>query len=149
MWVRGMTKIEITAALNKGREPGLQVGETTTWNDIQTIRKIWRGKVASEADERMAREEAQILEVRRRAWEKFESTGDPQFLRIILETSASSRKLFGDDAPQKVAPTTPDGRSQYAPVATTLEGRSPEELSQMARALGGAAETLALPGPPI
>lgn len=38
-----------------------------------------------------------------------EQTGDPRYLQVLLQIQDRRAKLIGADAPQKIAPTNPDG----------------------------------------
>src|SRR5262249_57160402 len=44
-----------------------------------------------------------------------DSDGDPAFLAAAREALADLRKLWGLDAPTKIAPTTPEGEEPYDP----------------------------------
>lgn len=59
--------------------------------------------------------------------------GDPRYLGIVLDCQQRRAKMLGLDAPQKIAPTNPEGDKPYQP--QDLSGLSDDELRQLAALL--------------
>jgi hypothetical protein len=64
--------------------------------------------------------------------------GDPTAINTALRISESRRKLLGIDAPQKVAPVTPDGKNEYVGLGDTERTEKLLALIDAARARAGA-----------
>jgi hypothetical protein len=62
-----------------------------------------------------------------------EQDGDPRFLDQARAALADLRKIWGADAPQKVAPTTPDGEKPYDPYRVAVKDLSDAELDLIER----------------
>lgn len=91
--VRGMTEREIQAQLEVTSEYA-GISKTTIHNDILAIRSQWRAHAAQDIGDHVARQLAELDEVRRAAWK----AGDYDGVRRALETEA---KIIGTNAPEK------------------------------------------------
>jgi hypothetical protein len=135
LYLRRLTQAEIGARLGLSRQ---QVGY-----DLSAVRQEWLQSSLADFNARQAEELARIDDLEgeyRAAWEasqrerqtstteqttaddgerlraslrKVEQTGDPRYLAGVQWCVEQRCKILGLHAPQKVAPTTPDGREPY------------------------------------
>jgi transposase len=115
----------------------LEISQNTVSLDLRAIQKEWRESSLRDFDALRERELQKIDRLEREAnaaWERSQKPiqearmqgdvpnqrtqkrvknqyGDPRFLEIVRKCIADRRALLGLDAPTKIAPTTPDGKS--------------------------------------
>lgn len=108
--VRQMTVREIAKALDaqgmRNPETGKPYDHTQIHRDIRALEAEWRDTAAAAIETHKAQRLAEYAEVKREAWKKDD-------LPIVLNTIKGEREMLGLDAPQKVAPTNPDGDREY------------------------------------
>jgi hypothetical protein len=151
-YLQRLTQAEIGERLGLSRQ---QVGY-----DLQAVRREWLQSSLVDFHARKAEELARIDRLEREywaAWEeskkerqtsiteqttdadgerlragirKVEQTGDPRYLAGVQGCVEQRCKLLGLNAPQKIAPTTPDGQQAWTPA---LRDASDEELTALAR----------------
>jgi hypothetical protein len=131
LYVQGWTQTQIANQL--------AVSQSCVSLDIKAIQKHWRESSIRDFDVLRERELKKLDRLEVEAWTAWqrsqkpaqeatistdgnsqrtvkkvaEQTGDPRFLEQISKCIASRRALLGLDAPQKIAPTSPDGRLPY------------------------------------
>jgi len=135
LYLQGWTQAEIGARLGLSRQ---QIGY-----DLEAVRREWLQSTLMDFHAKKAEELARIDRLEREywaAWEasrkerqtttteqttdaegerlkagirKVEQTGDPRYLAGVQWCIEQRCKALGLNAPQKVAPTTPDGREPY------------------------------------
>jgi hypothetical protein len=74
----------------------------------------------------------QLRDVHAHARAKYVKTGDTEAMLMAIRAVESRRKLFGDDAPTKIASTTPDSE-RWAPLAAHLTQMPTEDLIALKR----------------
>lgn len=97
-------------------------------HDLKEIRKRWRESTIRDFDELRSEQLEKIDTVESEYWAGFERSqskrhpsGNPSFLAGVERCIERRCKLLGLDAPQKIAPTTPDGTQPYRPEPMTPE----------------------------
>lgn len=66
-----------------------------------------------------------------------DSDGDPRFLEQAMRALADIRKIWGMDAPTKIAPTTPDGENEYQGAAAQMTEEQLRAIASMRRLVSG------------
>lgn len=97
--LRGLTQREIVSALDQSgyRNPntGKPYALMTINADLQAIREEWHEEAVQDISVHIAAVQAEIREVRRRAWAA-------QDLELVLKGLKQERDLLGLDAPKKI-----------------------------------------------
>jgi transposase-like protein len=80
------------------------------------------------------RKRAKIVNAEGEARQETEKTsegqsGDPRFLNEARQCVADRRKMLGMDAPQKIAPTTPDGKTPLTPILRIMGTSEPVSVN--------------------
>jgi hypothetical protein len=128
--LKGLTQAAIAQKLG--------VKQPTVCDDLIHIRKLWQESQIRDFDAERTLQVERLRQVSREAWAGYERSqqpaqmatvngdngsgkakrtvrhqyGDPRFLDIVLKSIEAERQLMGLDAPTKIAPTTPAGRSR-------------------------------------
>ena len=133
-------------------------------SDVDHLVARWREEALRDISQAKAEELAKLDELEREAWAAWHRgigrkqvrttkiggkeggevslrtevlNGDPRYLGIVLDCQQRRAKILGLDAPQKIAPTNPEGDRPYQP--QDLSGLSDDELRQLAAILAKAA----------
>jgi hypothetical protein len=152
LYLHGWTQAQIGAKLGLSRQ---QIGY-----DLDAIRQEWLHSTLIDFNAKKAEELARIDHLEREYWaaweaskkerqtttteqsrdavgEKFkaglrktEQTGDPRYLEGVRWCINKRAEILGLNAPQKIAPTTPDGQRPYELVVKDL---TDEELATIER----------------
>jgi hypothetical protein len=155
LYLRGSTQAEIGAKLGLSRQ---QIGY-----DLRRIRQEWLRSSLMNFNEKKAQELAKIDNLERDYWatwedskkdrqtttteqitepdgerlkagiKKTEQTGDPRYLEGVRWCISKRCEILGLNAPQKVAPTTPDGDHSYQPYQMLVKEMTDEELETIDR----------------
>lgn len=107
-----------------------------------TVRKVisdeiakWRAARENAVEDRQAEQEARLMLIYQNALTDYhtqmqtrfvrddegnstevkEPVRNPNLLKVAITALQDIRKMYGDDAPTKVAPTTPDGKKEWQP----------------------------------
>ena len=141
--------------------PSIQYSEDMIKRDLKAVRDGWLESSLRNFDEMRAEQLAKLDAQEAEAWREWKrscedykkkavgtsaqgkidktetgtQTGDPRYLTAILSIVERRCRLLGLDLPQKVAPTTPDGKDPYKPLS--LKGVPDEELSSRIQELLG------------
>jgi hypothetical protein len=128
LYLQGRVQSEIASELG--------LAQATVCKDLKRIRTAWRESAIRDFEAQKELELLRLGEIEREAWKAWQRSqqpaqsavvdgvaggqrsrrtvkhqyGDPRFLELALRCNEERRKLFGLDAPTKIAPTTPDGR---------------------------------------
>lgn len=108
------------------------VSQAVISRDVKELRKRWQKETASTIEAMMAEELRNITRLQSEYWDSYKRSlrprrsaegepapdydtdeGDPRFLQGVERCIAQRVKLLGIEPPQKVAPTTPDGKDSY------------------------------------
>jgi hypothetical protein len=133
-------KVEQSARLDFVIDEALQAWERSKKDAVKVTRE-WDTPHRDQPDEAEAAcDEPPETVVERVTHERQGRDGDVRFLEQTRQALADQRKVWGIDAPAKVAPTTPDGQGEYT------GGRwSDEELDAGVRSI---LQRYGLAGPP-
>lgn len=113
MTLKGRTQSEIAESLD--------ISAATVARDLAWLRAEWREQAQVAITEQRAIEIAKLNNLERIRWDAWDDTKDPRHLDGVERCIAQRREIFGIDAPKKIAPTTPDGLSEYDPIARARE----------------------------
>jgi hypothetical protein len=121
----------------------LGVDRATVSRDLKVIKERWKDSAVRDLDEAREQELDRLAIIEQEAWVAWEAskkaretstteqitgadgerlkagirkeaqTGDPRYITIIQSCVDQRCKLLGLNAPQKIAPTTPDGQEPY------------------------------------
>lgn len=140
LWARGLSLQEIASEISKNRPYSLSF--QTISKDVRTNIERWKESIIADVGEMRAGELARINQIEREAWEAWEKSkqiaerkitgrktgshegtvaqliqeaqcGDPRYLDKVQWCISKRCELLGLNAPQKIAPTTPDGDNPY------------------------------------
>lgn len=111
--LKGKTQYEIAELL------GVSAG--TVSRDLAFVRAEWREQAQAAVAEQMALEVAKINVLERTHWDAWEESKDPRHLTGVGWCIERRCSIYGVDAPKKIAPTTPDGQSEYDPISRARE----------------------------
>jgi hypothetical protein len=163
LYLSGHTQHEIAEEINETPEyvlTGITITQQTISSDLKLLHRRWLKESNYKIDRYKARELARLDKIEREYWQAWERSiekkpiiapngkvvmiddeiqyfspdGDPRFLAGIERIVEQRRKIFGIDAPTKIAPTTPDGENPYM----YAEG---SELISLARRIANAEDT--------
>ena len=70
-----------------------------------------------------------------------DGTGDPRYLQMAMQALGDIRKIWGLDAPKKIAPTSPDGTKEYGELSDTDRAAALANLYARLGAASGAADS--------
>jgi transposase len=70
-----------------------------------------------------------------------DGTGDPRYLQTAMQALADIRKIWGLDAPKKIAPTSPDGTKEYGELSDTDRAAALANLYARVGAASGGADS--------
>lgn len=101
---------------------------------IDSVIREKREEISSQAEDLRALDIARIDRMIQGVWPKATTGNDYPAIDRVLRLMERRAKLLGLDAPTKIAPTSPDGETPYAPVMTDTE-RAARIASIMAKAL--------------
>lgn len=97
--LRGLTLREIQRVLSErgivNNKTGKPISLTTIKFDVDMLRERWRSEALKDTSEHMARQLAEIEQVRRKAW----ADGD---MPIVLRALELEMKLLGTAAPERI-----------------------------------------------
>lgn len=113
MTLKGKTQYEIAEALN------VSVG--TVSRDLAWAKAEWREQAQAAVAEQKAVEVAKVNVLERVHWDAWDKTNDVRHLAGVMDCIKRRGEIYGIDAPKKIAPTTPDGQSEYDPISRARE----------------------------
>lgn len=114
-------------------DPPIVVDRKTVGNDIQAVSEELMGEAQDWAGEWRAINLARLENVMQVYWQKMLQGNDKPTDRV-LQAIEAQRKLLGLDAPQKIAPTNPEGTEEYAGLTEQERAERIVALLERARA---------------
>lgn len=149
LYLRGWQQVRISEHLTEQSEEGIAYSLDMIRRDLREIRAQWRKSALIDFDAVKQEQLAKLDMMEVQTWDQWlrscedyqkhttgkgtqgpidktetgGQTGDPRYMNVLLSIIERRCKLLGLDAPQKVAPTDPDGKKPYNPP-------SAEEASQ-------------------
>jgi transcriptional regulator with XRE-family HTH domain len=99
----------------------LGISQSQVSIDLKSIREEWHAETAKTYDEFKAQEIAKIDNLERERWTAWNNTTEHEHLGGVQWCIDRRIKVYGIDAAVKLAPTTPDGKDPYDPLATAKD----------------------------
>lgn len=156
LYLRGWQQARIADHLSA--ENGIQYSIEMIRRDLRMVREKWRNSALSNFNEIKQEQMAKLDLMEAKTWDQWMrscedyhkhtsglgpqgpidktetggQTGDPRYMTVLLSIIERRCKILGIDAPQKIAPTNPDGDKPYeAPTSSEVKARIQELLEKL------------------
>jgi hypothetical protein len=152
LYLKGWQQVDIADHLTA--EFGIEYSVEMIKRDLRLVRERWLKSSLRDFDELRSEQLAKLDLMELQTWEQWarscadyskkttgtgpqgpidktetgSQSGDPRYINVLLSIIERRCKLLGLDAPQKVAPTNPEGDQPYNPPSATEAEKRIQEL---------------------